>query len=184
MSIIAVPLSLAPLTAASAAEPGEGRVTGHVAEPSGGSRFNAALWPTGPGFVDLGQFGGRSALPRSIDAGQVVGTITGDSDQAFRWKDGTLTRLPAAGNSTAAAVNKHGVIAGTQNISKGFPSSSERREHAFVYANGRVTDLGTLGGGRWSEAIAINDRGQVLGRAPLEAHGIAWDGFLWSPEAE
>lgn len=251
MSIIAVPLSLAPLTSASAAEPDcfpltdrwrptvldiqravasdinnrgqitgtvltlyagphrpfiwhegqatyletptedggtaaaiddDGRVTGHVFAPPGGALVNAALWPAGPSIRDLGTLGGRSAFPRSIEAGHVVGTIAGDRDQAFHWQDGTLTRLPVSGHSTAAAVNKHGAITGTQNMRKDFPSSWERREHAFVYANGAVTDLGTLGEGLWSEAKAINDRGQVLGRAPLEAHGIAWDGFVWSPE--
>jgi probable HAF family extracellular repeat protein len=160
----------------------DGRVTGNVWAPPGGALFNAAVWPAGPSIRDLGALGGRSAFPHSIDAGHVTGTIAGDRDQAFHWRDGTLTRLPVSGNSTAAAVNKHGVIAGTQNIRKDFPRSWERREHAFVYANGRVTDLGTLGEGLWSEAIAINDHGQVLGQAPLEAHGIAWDGFVWSPE--
>ncbi|MEU4626542.1 hypothetical protein AB0G04_41995 [Actinoplanes sp. NPDC023801] len=160
----------------------DGRVTGDIWAPPGGGLFNAALWPAGPGLQDLGTLGGSSAFPRSIDAGHVVGTIAGDRDQAFHWKDGTLTRLPATGDSKAVAVNRYGVIAGTQNLRKGSSSPRERREHAFVYANGTVTDLGTLREGLWSEARAINDRGQVVGRAPLEAHGIAWDGFVWSPE--
>ena len=35
-------------------------------------------------------------------------------------------------------------------------------EHAFLYSNGRMTDLGTLGGGE-SHATGINDSGQVVG---------------------
>ena len=55
-----------------------------------------------------------------------------------------------------------------------------------------ITDLGTLGGG-YSEATAINEQGQVVGRSTTasgEYHGIVWHnghitdlgslGFAWS----
>lgn len=36
------------------------------------------------------------------------------------------------------------------------------REHGFLWSRGKLTDLGTLGG-RSSDAVAINDRGQIIG---------------------
>ncbi len=39
-----------------------------------------------------------------------------------------------------------------------------RRSHAFLYADGRTLDLGTLGGGD-SEAVDVNNAGQVVGNA-------------------
>src|SRR5260370_31786428 len=37
--------------------------------------------------------------------------------------------------------------------------------HAFLFQNGVVVDLGTLPGGSISEALGINNRGQVVGEA-------------------
>ena len=47
---------------------------------------------------------------------------------------------------------------GTIDLITGWPA-----EHAVVFRDGRVTDLGTLPGGYESQAISINDRGQVSG---------------------
>ena len=49
--------------------------------------------------------------------------------------------------------------------------------HAFLWANGTMTDLGTLGGD-YSLANAINDRGQVVGESNTpqgETHAFLWD---------
>ncbi len=52
----------------------------------------------------------------------------------------------------------------------------EHPYHAFLWSNGTMTDLGTLGG-HFSRGNAINLSGQVVGTAELST-GIS-DGFLW-----
>ena len=46
----------------------------------------------------------------------------------------------------------------------GWAETTKGDQHAFLWENGKMTDLGTLGGEE-SEAVAVNDRGQVIGWA-------------------
>jgi probable HAF family extracellular repeat protein len=50
--------------------------------------------------------------------------------------------------------------------------------HAFIWSNGSITDLGTLGG-RTSEALAINNRSQVVGRARVSDAPVIRHPFIW-----
>jgi probable HAF family extracellular repeat protein len=47
--------------------------------------------------------------------------------------------------------------------------ASALKTHAFLYANGVMTDLGTATGWTWSKAYAINDVGQIVGEGGAEA---------------
>src|SRR5262245_6015849 len=55
--------------------------------------------------------------------------------------------------SSADDVNVSGQVAGTSSTAAGW-------DHAFLWTNGAMIDLGTLGGAR-SLALALNDLGQV-----------------------
>jgi probable HAF family extracellular repeat protein len=68
-----------------------------------------------------------------------------------------LGALPGGGTSEAYDINDAGQIVGASSTDSGV-------QHAFLYTNGGMKDLGTLGG-RSSVARGINRRGQVVGAA-------------------
>lgn len=74
----------------------------------------------------------------------------------------------AAGNTYAASINEAGVVVG---------SSGER---AFIYKDGVMTDLGTLGGDK-SAATCINNQDQVVGWSETtsgDMHAFLFEGGL------
>jgi probable HAF family extracellular repeat protein len=83
--------------------------------------------------------------------------------------------LPGFVSSTAAALNNSGQVIGNEQTANNMP-------HAFLWQNGVMTDLGTLGGD-YSYANAINDAGQVVGysdSAPIDPYGTHLQhAFLW-----
>jgi probable HAF family extracellular repeat protein len=119
-------------------------------------------------------------------------------EHALQWRDGTLTdlgTLPGGANSNAFSINERGAIAGlAQNggidplLVSSPPPWGIQVMHAAVWDEGRITDLGTLGG-YLSVAQAINNRGQVVGLAlndipdPVSAFGLyvgtQMRAFLW-----
>ena len=87
---------------------------------------------------------------------------------AFEWRGGRLRDLGALpGNNTSSVfeVNGAGVGVGASEATVDDPFTGSPAEHAVMYVNGEVRDLGTLPGGYESQANDINDRGQVSGFA-------------------
>lgn len=116
---------------------------------------------------------------------------------AFLWRKGKLRDLGTFGgpNSEPRAVNRQGFVAGWADTRK--TSAADRHEgevcgdwkyrrpapHAFLWKQGRLIDLGTLGGLE-SEAQGINDKGQVVGWADTKridsddcpvGHAFVWE---------
>jgi probable HAF family extracellular repeat protein len=69
-------------------------------------------------------------------------------------------------------LNNRGEVIGTMTL------QGDQTHHGFLWAGGKLTNLGTLGGAN-SEAFWMNDAGDVVGRAdfsPTDPHHHA---FLW-----
>ncbi len=118
------------------------------------------------------------------DRGQTIGTPESDT---YLWDNGTkrpITIPPGYGSfETFAGINNRGEFAGQ--ISTGHLSryySTDTIDRAFVWRHGKTRVLGTLGG-EASQALGINNSGQVVGKAdvgPPDAHGDEnTHAFLW-----
>ncbi len=185
----------------------KGQIVGHSEENEidpvlGLKQVRAVLWENGQG-INLGTFGGSySGAAANNSRGQVVGfatnqipdpisffyqllagASTGTQTRAFLWQNDELLDLGTLGGPDAAAwaVNERGQVMGvsyvnsTPNPSTGFPNVDP-----FLWENGKMTDLGNLGG-TGVTVTALNNRGQVIGAANLAGDQIA-DPFLWDGE--
>jgi probable HAF family extracellular repeat protein len=125
--------------------------------------------------------GGDSRANAINERGQVVGTsqllpFTGPF-HAFLFQDGSIVDLgvlPGHNASSANDINEHEQIVG----SSWSESAADEVvvERAALWEDGVIVDLGSLGGD-FSEAIGINNRGQIIGTSMTAAgHQRA---FLW-----
>jgi probable HAF family extracellular repeat protein len=100
---------------------------------------------------------------------------------AFRWHEGVITDLGTLGgnNSEATAINDPGQVIGTSEITT-VPDSDLGfiPFHCFLWREGDMSDVGTLGG-KFSWAGGINNRGQIVGVSTLLGDSD-FHGFLWS----
>ena len=82
-----------------------------------------------------------------------------------------LGSLPGNVGSTAYAINNNGQIVGSANVGS--------TQHAFLYNNGVMSDLGILRGFQQSRATAINANGQVAGY-DWTSNYVDDEGFLFN----
>jgi len=127
------------------------------------SNLHPAVWTSG-GWTDLGLAPGyQSGVASAIsNAGGVAGTFSDGvgGSMAFLWTSTTgttlLGSLTAGGDSQAYGVNSAAQVVGTaDNV-------------AFLYMNSTMYDLNslldpTVTGWQLTEALAINDSGQIVG---------------------
>jgi len=147
-----------------------GQISGTAANAQGDYR---AFLYDGAQIKDLGTAGGQQSRGGALNnSGQVAGTAYYDSGTGgVVWQGGSYTAIGGAG-TWANAVNNSGQVAGA--------ASYGGDTHATVAAGGAIQDLGTLPGGSWSSAYAINDQGQVVGYGDTSSGRFR--AFVWSAE--
>jgi probable HAF family extracellular repeat protein len=141
--------------------------------------------PSGTRIIDA--FGARfySYVYGINNAGHVVGIAqppNGFGQHAFLDRDGQVTDLGTLGgfNSQANDINDAGQIVGNSETA----SASGTEEfytgptHAFLYEQGAMKDLGTLGG-TVSRGFAINNGGVVVGESYLPEN-VAQVAFVYA----
>lgn len=81
-------------------------------------------------------------------------------------------------NSYPLWINEAGEIVGEADISDVQDASGQFPHHAFLWRDGNMRDLGTLG--FTSHAESINNKGQVVGRSRIECEiCVLQHAFLW-----
>lgn len=157
------------------------------------TQARAFRWQNGS-MQDLGTLGGNDASATTVnERGQIVGvsyTDTTPNDTTgvptmhpFLWENGAMRDLGSLGGTLAMpgsltylggsrVLNDHGEVACTSTL------LGDELLHACLWSNGRMTNLGTLGGST-SEALAINNRSQIVGRARLSDTPVVRHPFLW-----
>jgi probable HAF family extracellular repeat protein len=163
----------------------------------------AVVWKDGKIF-DLGTLGGNASLANAINnRGQVVGyalntILDGDVNafsavipfpvatqaRAFLWQHGVMHDLGTLGSGNDALaffVNDLGQVSGVSftntapNATTGIPTLDP-----FFWENGKMLDIGTLGG-TVGVPFQMNNRGQVVGNSNL-AGDQNFHAFLWDKE--
>lgn len=156
-----------------------GQITG-TGETSPGSLrgYILKLPPAGgsASIVDIGTMpGGTAAESFAINSsGQVVGRgdttnpAGGTYNRAFLYSSGTMTNLgafPGAPESVGLGINDLGAVAGISD--QALPPLFQVENHAFLFTNGAMVDLGQGG------ATGVNNAGDAVGwvtRVPAPDH--------------
>jgi probable HAF family extracellular repeat protein len=112
--------------------------------------------------IDLGSLGGANSVPTDInEKGQVIGSsdVPGEwMPHPFLWQNGKMIDLLGdypAENGAAHAINDAGLVVGHIQV------SMELVFQAVIWKDGRLIDISSAGYN--SEALAVNNRGQVAG---------------------
>lgn len=158
-------------------------------------QFRGVVWDTRRGTAEeLPPFPGDSASAATgiNERGQIVG-ISGDCDQAIGrfsarravlWENGSVTEIPNLGGTTwhtPWAINERGDVVGFSNLPEpGDPGAFNAHAFLWRYGSAKAIDLGTLEGDRFSQGMAINPRGQVVGVSSGGDRGAR--AFIWEEE--
>ena len=172
---------------------GNGLIDPLLGAPEG----RGVLWQKNGSIIDLGTLGGNQSLAGAINQrGQVIGVAANTTPDAyslfgwatetrgFIWDKGVMRDLGTLGgaDTSPSFINERGQVAGVSYVNFdpppdpflcGFPITT----HPFFWSEGKMVDLGTLGGTCASTAT-INNRGQVAGWSNLPGDYVLHP-FLW-----
>ncbi len=155
---------------------------------SGGGSLRPFMWKSGlmTEWGNLCQSYYCYVLPLGFnDLGNIVGNYSSDAANfSFVWRDNVLTDLGLLPESTWCdphGINNRGQVVGQCIVS---PYLSR----AFIWENGIMSDMGSIGGNQeisanQSRANGINDAGQVVGYSYYSSgmyHGFLWENGIMS----
>ena len=176
---------------------------GEIDPLTGFPEAHAVLWKRN-NIVDLGTLGGFESIATAVkNGGEVVGfssinaipdpfSFLGGPIHPFIWKNGVMEDLGTLGGPDAlpgaGCVNERNgiVVGGSLTNSTPNPSTGSPTQHAFLWENGTMTDIPTLGG-TFAFAQCANNLGQVVGVSNLTGdvgcngslNFCNQDAFLW-----
>ena len=166
---------------------------------TGTNQSRAVHWKNGV-IEELGSFGGNQNEALAINnRGQIVGfslntvpdpfsifdlilnsilgTSGGTQTRGVLWQDGQMLDLGTLGGNDAAAfyINDRGQVAGNSYISTiPNPITGVPPQDPFLWENGKMIDLGTLGGAfggvSSGQGSGLNNLGQVIGASSVAAN--------------
>lgn len=123
------------------------------------------------GWIDSRLWQGRSALLTIVVAGLVAGLATPAAAGPAQLRLVDLGSLNGVCCSQATALNDRGDVVGESNV-----GTAMSARHAFRWRDGRMVDLGTLGGTN-STATDVNSHGDIVGASDLvggSTHAVLW----------
>ena len=145
---------------------------------------HSLIWSKRAGISDLTPGTNLNTSAEKInDAGQVIGST--ENGDAFLFEHGVTTNICQSGQPCSAyGINNSGQVVGNRQVVLGtqcfYPEYSGRdcnnitADHAYLWNNGKITNLGTIGDAQNSSyAFAINDVGQIVGEADFRA--VLWE---------
>jgi probable HAF family extracellular repeat protein len=152
-----------------------GQVTGYSDIAPGSSVTHAFIFKDGV-FKDIGAgSGANDTLAASINAsGQVAGYASSNTSNrgAFFYDNNSFLFFEPRG--FANDLNNRGEIVG------GISGNDDGTGRAFLFNNGIQQDLGTLNGGIYAKANAINNGGQIVGLSSPNLFSAAQRAFIYT----
>ena len=136
--------------------------------------YGVAFLYTSGVMQTLGTFDGNPSCAYSInESGQIsggAGVFSHTVGSAFLYQNNTLQPIgEKSGWNLARGINNHGDTV--------VMSNSTGHVRSYIYSNGTMQDIGTLGG-TYAGVMAINEKGQVVGNSTTS--GGASHAFLYS----
>jgi probable HAF family extracellular repeat protein len=178
-----------------------------IIDPAQGNpEFHAVLWRNNQ-IQDLGTLGGTASFAGALnDSGQIIGEslnkvpdpysplglgsgLTLTQTRGFVWQNGKMDDLGTLGgpDSWAEFINDAGQIAGASYTSDQVdPLTGTPPVGVFVWQNGKMRDIGNLGGdngllGLYGIVQGLNEQGDVTGYMYTAGNQFV-RGFLWDGE--